>query len=108
MSGATTVRRSAPAIRSRTCRGKTLMIAAAKPHSSSNAVSTRVPDRTLRGTSSSATQDGPVLLLIVEDAPRAAHHAREWIFIDMDRQPGFLGEHDVEATNQCAATRHHD
>src|SRR5688572_5970397 len=57
---------------------------------------------------SSGAQDGPVLLLVVENTSGPAHDAGERIFIDMNRKAGFLREEQVEPTDERTTAGHHD
>ena len=71
-------------------------------------VSTRALERVARATAVSGLQDGPVLLLVVEDAPRAPHDTGERVFVDVDREPRLLVEHEVKSADERATAGHHD
>src|SRR5688572_3353962 len=74
----------------------------------STAVSTRVPERVARDAAMSGRQDGPVLLLVVEDLAGAADDTGERILVDVDRKPRFLVQDQVQSTDQRAAAGHDD
>src|SRR5262245_16362077 len=110
MSGATTERRSDSAIGSRICAGSTMTISDAMTATTNNATSMRLLKRAARATSlpSSGAEDGPVLLFVVEDPARPSHHARQWIFIHLNRQTRLLPQQQIETANERAAARHDD
>src|SRR5688572_29613112 len=71
-------------------------------------VSTRALERVARATAVSGLQHGPVLLLVVEDAPRAPYHTGERVLVDVDRKPRLLVEHEVKSADECSTAGHHD
>src|SRR5215207_7095133 len=107
-SGATSDRRSDPATGSRRLGGSTIDTSESRMHAPNRTRSNRFVNRAARATGVSGAQDRPVLLLVVEDSPRSAHDARQGVLVHVDGEPGLLAEQEIEATDQCAATRHHD
>ena len=91
-SGDNAVVRSVAANPSRVRRGRISAKTASRTHTSAMPVSSRPSDRTLRATARSSGEDGPVLLLVVEDLAGTAHHAGERIFVHMNRQSRFLAQ----------------
>ena len=106
--GERTVVRNVAANPSRVRRGRISANTANRTHTSARPVSSRPSDRTRRATARSGREDGPVLLLVIEDLAGTAHDTRQGIFVHVNRQSGFLAEQHIEPTDQRAATRHHD
>src|SRR5687768_4224006 len=107
-SGATNDRRSEPATGSRRFGGSTMDTSDSRMQPPKRTRSNRLLNRAARATGDSGAEDGPVLLLVVEDPPSAAYDARERVLVHVDGQPGLLAEEEVESADQRAATRHHD
>src|SRR5436190_396155 len=107
-SGATSDRRSDPATGSRRFGGSTIETSDSTMHAPNRTRSNRLVNRAARATGDSGAQDRPVLLLVVEDASRASHDAREGILVHVDRETGLLAEQKVESADQRAAASHHD
>src|SRR6476661_3712833 len=107
-SGATSVRRSTLAVGSRRRAGRTVAISERRTHAPKTMTSRRELNRLERATRASGAQHGPVLLLVVENAPGPANHAGEGIFVDVDGQPRLLAQQEVEAANERPTTGHHD
>src|SRR5829696_10456186 len=53
-------------------------------------------------------EDAAVFLVVVENAPGPADHAGERVLVDVNGEPRFLGEENVEPTDERTATRHDD
>src|SRR6187399_947081 len=71
-------------------------------------VSTRALERVARATAVSGLQHGPVLLLVVEDAPSAPHDTGERVLVNVDRKPRLLVEHEVKSADERSTPGHHD
>src|SRR5215218_3455494 len=107
-SGATSDRRRDPATGSRRLGGSTIDTSESRMHAPNSTMSNRFVNRAARATDDSGAQDGPVLLLVVEDSPRSAHDARQGVLVHVDGEPGLLAQQEVESTDQRAAAGHHD
>src|SRR5579872_6965834 len=53
-------------------------------------------------------ENGPVLVLVVQNPSCSSHDTREWILVDVDRQARFLAEQEIQPTNQRPAAGHDD
>src|SRR5215218_8832731 len=90
--GATSDRRSEPATGSRRLGGSTIDTSDSRTQPPKRTRSNRLVNRAARATGDSGAEDRPVLLLVVEDAPRSAHDARQRVLVHVDGQPGLLAE----------------
>src|SRR5690606_32879219 len=106
-SGAPTVPLMVELKRSLVRRGRTRSRRASATQTARTKASARVPWATGRATIRSATQDRPVLVLVVQDPTRAPNHAGKRVFVDVDRQVRLLAEEYVQAANQRTTTGHH-
>src|SRR3954471_3696827 len=108
MSGATSVRRRFAATGSRRLGGSTIAMSARSTHPAKMTRSSRPLKRAARATAPSGAEDGPVLLLVVENATRAANDAGERILVDVNREAGLLAQQKVEPANERTAAGHDD
>src|SRR5207244_2564651 len=104
-SGATTVRRRNAAAGAL---GPTRASTDRRMLPASRSTSARARSRAEVATARSGGQDRPVLFLIVEDATRAAHDARQRILVHVNGEIGLLAQQQVETANERAATGHDD
>src|SRR5512133_2109639 len=107
-SGATIVRRSAPAMGSRSLGDNATAMRDKTTQPANRPASTRLPRRAAVATLTSRAENRRVLFVVVENASRAANDTRERILVDVDGQASFLAEQQIEAANQRAAAGHDD
>src|SRR4051812_33619422 len=102
------VRLSVLATGSRRFGGSTIDTSESRMHPPNRTISRRLLNRAVRATGSSGAQDRPVLLLVVEDATRAAHDARQRVLVDVDGKARLLAEQEIEPADQRTTAGHHD